>query len=74
MRKPTFRTGEGKGADQLHSNYEADQAFVFAAWIVQFLYFLNPKFLASSHLLGSSRFGSEATLLVFLCRGSYKKK
>ena len=28
-------------------------AFVFAARIVQFIYFLNPKFLASSHLLCS---------------------
>ena len=26
-------------------------AFVFATWIVQSLYFLNPKFLVSSHLL-----------------------
>ena len=26
-------------------------AFVFATWIVQSLYFLNPKFRASSHLL-----------------------
>ena len=26
-------------------------AFVFATWIEQFLYFLNPKFQASSHLL-----------------------
>ena len=26
-------------------------AFVFATWIVQFLYFLNPKLPASSHLL-----------------------
>ena len=25
--------------------------FVFATWIVQFLYFLNPKFPVSSHLL-----------------------
>ena len=25
--------------------------FVFATWIVQFLYFLNPKFPASSHIL-----------------------
>ena len=25
-------------------------AFVFATWIVQYLYFLNPKFPASSHL------------------------
>ena len=30
-------------------------AFVFATRIVQFLYFLNPKFTASSHLLCYSR-------------------
>ena len=49
MKKPTFCKCENKGADQLHSNCEAD--FVFATRIVQFLYFLNPKFPASSHLL-----------------------
>ena len=42
---------ENKGADQLHSNCEADHAFIFALWIVQFLNFLNPEFPASSHLL-----------------------
>ena len=26
-------------------------AFVFVTWIVQFLYFLNPKYPASSHIL-----------------------
>ena len=45
MRKPAFCICENKDADQLIS------AFVFAAWIVQSLYFLNPKFQASSHLL-----------------------
>ena len=30
-------------------------AFVFATWIVQFLYFLNPKFSASSDLLALYR-------------------
>ena len=47
MRKPTISICENQGADQLHSNYE----FVLATRIVQFLYFLNPKFPASSHLL-----------------------
>ena len=41
MRKP-----ENKGAYLLRS-----QAFVFATWIVQFLFFLNPMFQASSLLL-----------------------
>ena len=49
MRKTTFCICENKGADQLRSNCEIS-TFVFATWIVQFLFFLNPKFPASSHL------------------------
>ena len=45
MGKPTICIGENKDADQLIS------AFVFAPRIVQFLFFLNPKFQASSLLL-----------------------
>ena len=48
MRKPTICIGKNKAADQLHSNLEADQCLCF---IVQYLYFLNSKFSASSHLL-----------------------
>ena len=51
MGKQTFCRGENKGADQLHSNCEADQRLFFATWIVQFLCFLNPKFPASNNLL-----------------------
>ena len=52
MRKRTICIDENKGAEQLHSDCEADHAFVFAtSWIVQYLYFLKPKFPASSHLL-----------------------
>ena len=52
MGKLTICLGENKGADQLRSNCcEADRAFVLAKWIVQFLYFLNPKFPVSSHHL-----------------------
>ena len=63
VRKPDFCLCENKGADQLRGNCEADpqisfaviakliSAFVFATRIVQFLYFLNPKFPASSHLV-----------------------
>ena len=51
MRKPTICIGENKDADQLRGNREADHAFVFATRIVQFLFFLNPKFQASSLLL-----------------------
>ena len=45
MRKPTICICENKDADQLI------RAFVFTIQIVQFLYCLNPKFQASSHLL-----------------------
>ena len=48
MKRPTsLHTRNQRRADQLRDN----RAFVFATWIVQFLCFLNPKFLASSYLL-----------------------
>ena len=43
MGKPDFCICENKDADQLRSNREADQCLCFR-YIVQFLYFLNPKF------------------------------
>ena len=51
MGKPTICIGENKDADQLRGNREADQPFVFATRIVQFLFYLTPKFQASSLLL-----------------------
>ena len=55
MGKPTICLVENKGADQLRSYLAVTakliSAFVFATWIVQFLYFLNPNFPVSSHLL-----------------------
>ena len=51
MRKLDFCLGENKGTDQLCSNYELINAFVVATQIVQFLFFANPKFQASSTLL-----------------------
>ena len=51
LRKPDFCLCENKGADQLRSNCEADHAFVFAIRIVLFIFFLNPKFQVSNHLL-----------------------
>ena len=45
MGKPTICIGENKDADQLIS------AFVFATRIVQFLFYLNPKFQAFSSFL-----------------------
>ena len=52
MRKPAFCICENKDADQLHgnSNHAADQHLCFR-FLVQFLFFLNRKSQASSHLL-----------------------
>ena len=50
MRKPTFCICKNKDVDQLCGNREADQR-LFATQIEQSLFFLNPKFQASSHLL-----------------------
>ena len=49
MAKPTICICENKGADQLRGNLIS--AFVFATRIVQFLFYLNPKFQASSSFL-----------------------
>ena len=51
MRKPAFCICENKDADQLRGNREADQRLCFATWIVQSLFYLNPKFHSSSHLV-----------------------
>ena len=51
MRKPTFSICENKGADSLAVTVKLINAFVFPTQIVQFVYFLNPKFPVSSHLL-----------------------
>ena len=50
MRKPTTCIGENKDADQLRGNREADQRLCFR-YSVQFLFFLNLKFLASSSFM-----------------------
>ena len=49
MRKPAFCICANKDADQLTAKLIS--AFGFAIRIVRFLYYLNPKFQASSHLL-----------------------
>ena len=51
MRKQTICICENKDADQLRGNREADQRLVFATRIVQFLFYLNLKFQASSSFL-----------------------
>ena len=76
MRKPAFFICENKDADQLCGNREADQPFVFPTQIVQFLYFLNPEFQASSHLLwmyspGCVGPGQKPLRAVCSQRGSY---
>ena len=48
MRKPAFCICKNKGADQLHGKCPAGQ-HIFATYIAQSLYFLNPKFQASSN-------------------------
>ena len=51
MGKPTICIVENKDAAQLRGNREADQRLFFATRIVQFLFYLNPKFQASSSFL-----------------------
>ena len=54
MRKPAFCICENKDADQLRGyavTAKLISAFVFAPWIEQSLFYLDPKFQASSHLL-----------------------
>ena len=50
MRKPAFCICKNKAVDQLCSNCAADQHLFFATWTVQSLFYLYPKFQASSHL------------------------
>ena len=66
---------QNKDADQLHCNCEADHIFVFTIRIVPFLYFVSPKFQASSLLLWMYslvcvRSGCKPKLLVFSHTGS----
>ena len=51
MEKTTICIGENKDADQLLGNRKADQRLCFATQIVQFLFYLNPKFQAFSSFL-----------------------
>ena len=51
MGKTTICIGENKDADQLRGTAKLISAFVFATRIVQFLFYLNPKFQASSSFL-----------------------
>ena len=51
MRKPAFCICENKDADQLCGNHEADQCLCFRYMDWKSLFYLNPKFQASSYLL-----------------------
>ena len=51
MRKPTFSYAKTKTQISFAVTAKLISAFVFATLIVRSLYFLNPKFQASSHLL-----------------------
>ena len=50
MRKPTICIREKKTQISFAVTAKLISVFVFATWIVQYLYFLNTKFQASSHL------------------------
>ena len=68
---------ENKGADQLRGNREADQQLCFRYTDSTTLYFLNPKFQDSSHLLCLYspvyvRPGQKPRRPVFSKRGSYE--
>ena len=51
MRKPVFAYAKTKTQISFAVTAKLISVFVFATRIVQFLYFLNPKFQASSHLV-----------------------
>ena len=77
MGKSTICIGKNKDADQLCSSNCTllISIFVFAIRIVQFLFFLNPKFPTSSYLLCLYSLvcfgpGRKSKLLVFSCTGS----
>ena len=77
MRKPAFCICENNDADQLRGvTAKLISVFVFATRIVQSLYFLNPKFQASCHLLRLYSLdcvgpGRKPRGLVFSERGSF---
>ena len=75
VRKPAFCICENKDADQLCSNCEADQRLCFR-YTVQSLFYLNPKFQASSlplwvYRLVFVRSGRKPRRQVLSQRGSY---
>ena len=78
MRKPESAYAKTKAQISFAVTAKLISAFVFATWIVHgpFLFFLNPKFQASSHPLWLHRpicvgAGRKPRRPVFSCRGSY---
>ena len=51
MGKPAIYIGKIKAQISFTVTAKLISAFVFATWIVKYLFFLNPKFQASCHLL-----------------------
>ena len=51
VRKPAFAYAKTKTQISFAVTAKLISAFVFATWLVQFLYFLNTIFQASSHLV-----------------------
>ena len=79
LRKPAFCICEKKTQISFPVTAKLISAFVFATQIVQSLYFLNPKFQASSHLLWLHspvciEPGRKPRRPVFSERGSYQTR
>ena len=71
MKKPFFAYAKIKAQISCAVTAQLICAFVFATQIVQSLYFLNPKFQASSHFLVCAGPGRNSQRQVFSCHGSY---
>ena len=78
MRKPVFAYAKTKTQISCVVTVQLISAFVFAKWIVQSLFYLNPKFRASSHVLAlyspvCVRPGRKPRRPVFSQRGSINR-
>ena len=78
VRKPAFAYAKTKTQISFAVSAKLISAFVIATWIVQSLYYLNPKFQASRHLLWlyslvCVRPGRKPRRPVFTQRGSFVK-
>ena len=71
VRKPVFRICENKDAGQLRGNRAADQRLFFRYTDSKSLFYLSPKFQASSHLVWLYRPGRKPRRPLFSQRGSF---